>query len=102
MGLMDLLLGRISNFGTFALIAYSAGHIKIAHYLCIPYAGSAELTVVAGALVWNLIGIFMVLIPISSNFMGDVGSLGLGRCSPLLHLLVSKIIIGVGRRFCCG
>lgn len=78
-GLDGLAIGSlISNFGVFALIAYSAGHIKIAHYLCIPYAGTAELAVVASALVGASLGFLWFNTYPAQIFMGDVGSLGLG------------------------
>lgn len=86
-GLDGLAIGSlISNFGTFALIAYSAGHIKIAHYLCIPYAGSAELTVVAGALVGTSLGFLWFNTYPAQIFMGDVGSLGLGAVLAFIAL----------------
>ncbi len=71
-GLDGLAVGpTITTSVTFLILAYCAGHAKIAEYLQIPYvAGSGELAAWLG---------FLWLNPYPAQvFMGDVGSLALG------------------------
>ena len=46
----------IVNFASFAFICYLAGHKQFASYLYIPYAGSAEIAILAVTLVGALLG----------------------------------------------
>ena len=56
-GLDGLAIGSlIPNFAIFTLICYLAGHIKIAEYLQIPFAGSAELAVLGATLIGSSLG----------------------------------------------
>ncbi len=68
----------IANFGSFALICYLAGHKHFSSYLYIPYAGSAEIAILATALVGTLLGFLWYNSYPAQIFMGDVGSLPLG------------------------
>lgn len=64
---------------TYLLFSYSAGHIKIANYLQIPYiAGSGELTIFCGAMLGAATGFLWFNTYPAQIFMGDVGSLALG------------------------
>jgi phospho-N-acetylmuramoyl-pentapeptide-transferase len=64
---------------TYLLFSYSAGHIKIATYLQIPYiAGSGELTIFCGAMLGAATGFLWFNTYPAQIFMGDVGSLALG------------------------
>lgn len=83
----------IYNFGTFALIAYLAGHLIISAYLHIPFTGSSELSVLACAFVGALIGFLWYNAYPAQVFMGDVGSLPLGACLALLALMTKQEIL---------
>lgn len=64
---------------TYLLFSYSAGHIKIANYLQIPYIpGSGELTIFCGAMLGAATGFLWFNTYPAQIFMGDVGSLALG------------------------
>jgi len=78
-GLDGLAIGSlIPNFALYALIAYVAGNNFIANYLHIPFAHSAEIVVIAAALVGASMGFLWFNTYPAQIFMGDVGSLGLG------------------------
>lgn len=68
----------IANFGSFALICYLAGHKHFSSYLYIPYASTAEIAILATALVGTLLGFLWYNSYPAQIFMGDVGSLPLG------------------------
>ena len=64
---------------TFGLIAYLIGSAKFAGYLQIHYvAGTAELSVICGALIGAGLGFLWFNAPPAMIFMGDTGSLALG------------------------
>lgn len=79
-GLDGLAIGPvITTAGTFLLLAYVAGNIKIAEYLEIPYiAGAGELSVYASAMAAAGLGFLWFNSHPAQVFMGDVGSLSLG------------------------
>ena len=65
--------------GTFMVLAYLAGNVKIASYLQIPYvSGSGELTVFCGAMVGAAMGFLWYNTYPAQVFMGDTGSVSLG------------------------
>lgn len=68
----------IVNFASFSLICYLAGHKQFAQYLYIPYAGSAEIAILAATMVGVLLGFLWYNTHPAQIFMGDVGSLPLG------------------------
>jgi len=76
----------IFSFSTFAFIAYLAGHIKFASYLFIPYSASAELSILACAMIGGLIGFLWYNTYPAQIFMGDVGSLAMGAGLAFLAL----------------
>ncbi len=93
-GLDGLAIGSlISNFVTFALICYVAGHVGLARYLAIPYAGTAEITIVAAALVGASLGFLWYNAYPAQIFMGDVGSLALGAGLGFIALLSRQELI---------
>ncbi len=78
-GLDGLAIGALlSNFGVFSIVCYCAGHASLAQYLHIPFAGTAELAVVGGALLGASLGFLWFNTYPAQIFMGDVGSLSLG------------------------
>lgn len=69
----------IVAFFAYGVLAYIAGHARIASYLVVPSVpGSGELTVLCGAIVGACIGFLWYNAHPASIFMGDVGSLPLG------------------------
>lgn len=90
-GLDGLAAGSLAvNFSLFGLIAYLAGHHAIADYLFIPFVQSAELTIVAAAIVGSLLGFLWFNVYPAQLFMGDVGSLSLGALLALLALMTKQ------------
>ncbi|HBR70744.1 TPA: phospho-N-acetylmuramoyl-pentapeptide-transferase [Candidatus Dependentiae bacterium] len=83
----------IANFATFSLICYVAGHLKIAQYLAIPFAGCAELAVVGAAIVGALFGFLWFNTYPAQIFLGDVGSLGLGAALALIALMAKQELL---------
>ena len=65
---------------SFGLISYLAGNAVFADYLNIHYvAGTGELAVLCGAVIGAGLGFLWFNAPPASIFMGDTGSLALGR-----------------------
>ncbi|MGD2063249.1 MAG: phospho-N-acetylmuramoyl-pentapeptide-transferase [Nitrospirota bacterium] len=63
----------------FALIAYVAGHVKLAEYLNLVYIpGVGELSVFLGAMIGAGLGFLWFNTYPATVFMGDIGSLSLG------------------------
>jgi phospho-N-acetylmuramoyl-pentapeptide-transferase len=90
-GLDGLAIGSlITNFGVFSLIAYIAGHIKLSAYLNIPFAGTAELTILGGALLGASLGFLWYNSYPAQIFMGDVGSVALGAVLGLIALMTKQ------------
>ncbi|MFA5075226.1 MAG: phospho-N-acetylmuramoyl-pentapeptide-transferase [Candidatus Babeliales bacterium] len=75
------------NFSTFSIIAYLAGHKIFSQYLYIPFAKSAELSVLGAALVGTLLGFLWYNTYPAQIFMGDVGSLALGAGLALMAIM---------------
>jgi phospho-N-acetylmuramoyl-pentapeptide-transferase len=87
-GLDGLATGPLMfNFSTFALIAYIAGNKILSRYLFIPFAGSAELSIIAATLIGTLLGFLWYNTYPAQIFMGDVGSLALGAGLGLIALM---------------
>lgn len=83
----------ISNFMTFSIICYLAGHFAIARYLHIPFAGSSEITVIGATLVGASIGFLWYNTYPAQIFMGDVGSLALGSGLALMAIISKQEIL---------
>lgn len=93
-GLDGLAIGSlIPNFATYALICYVAGHYQLADYLHIPYAGSAEIAVLASILVGASLGFLWYNAYPAQIFMGDVGSLALGAGLALAALMAKQELL---------
>ena len=99
-GLDGLAIGPIViAFLSFLVFSYLAGHIKIAHYLQIPYvSGSGELTVVCGAVVGAGMGFLWYNTYPAQVFMGDAGSLSLGAALGMIAVIckqeITLILVG--------
>ncbi len=94
-GLDGLAIGPvITTAGTFMLLAYLAGHVKIAEYLEIPYvAGSGELAVFAAATAAAGLGFLWFNTHPAQVFMGDVGSLSLGGAIGSLAVVTKNEVL---------
>ncbi len=93
-GLDGLATGPLlSNFASFAIITYLAGHKKFAAYLFIPYAGSSEMVIIATILIGALLGFLWYNAHPAQIFMGDVGSLPLGAGLALLALMARQELL---------
>ncbi|HEY8278651.1 MAG TPA: phospho-N-acetylmuramoyl-pentapeptide-transferase [Bdellovibrionota bacterium] len=94
-GLDGLAIGPvITTTGTYMLLAYLAGHSKIAEYLEIPYvAGSGELAVFAAATAAAGLGFLWFNSHPAQVFMGDVGSLSLGGAIGALAVVTKNEIL---------
>ncbi len=78
--------GLLSNFATFSAICYLAGHSILAVYLGIPFAGTAELSIVGAALFGASLGFLWYNTYPAQIIMGDVGALGLGAVLAFMAL----------------
>jgi len=64
----------------FAFISYVTGNILFSNYLQIPYIeGTGEVAIFCGAIIGSCLGILWFNAPPANFFMGDTGSLSLGR-----------------------
>lgn len=82
--------GLLTNFATFSIVAYLAGHVGMAEYLAIPYVQTAELAVVGAALLGASLGFLWYNAYPAQIFMGDVGSLGLGAILAFMALATKQ------------
>jgi phospho-N-acetylmuramoyl-pentapeptide-transferase len=83
----------IPNFATFSLICYLAGNFKVAHYLHIPFAHSAEIAIIGATLVGASIGFLWYNTYPAQIFMGDIGSLALGSGLALMALISKQELL---------
>ncbi|MFZ5876218.1 MAG: phospho-N-acetylmuramoyl-pentapeptide-transferase [Nitrospirota bacterium] len=102
-GLDGLAIGPIIVAATaYMIVAYAAGHRKIADYLLISYIeGAGELSVFCGAMIGASLGFLWFNTYPATVFMGDVGSLPLGAALGLVAV-VSKhelLLVLVGGLF---
>src|SRR4030042_3471235 len=98
-GLDGLAIGPVLiSAGTFMVLAYLAGHVKIASYLQIPYvSGSGELAVFCGAMVGASMGFLWYNTYPAQVFMGDTGSVALGAALGTAAVITKKeILLAVG------
>lgn len=102
-GLDGLAIGPIIvAFISYTIFSYSAGHIKIASYLQIPYiAGSGELSVLCGAIMGTGLGFLWYNSYPAEIFMGDVGSLPIGAVLGTVAVITKQelVLILVGGLF---
>jgi phospho-N-acetylmuramoyl-pentapeptide-transferase len=94
-GLDGLAIGPMTiAAGTFSLLAYLAGHVKIAEYLQIMYvAGAGEMAVFAGAMVGASMGFLWFNTYPAQVFMGDIGALSLGGGLGTLAVITKNEIL---------
>jgi phospho-N-acetylmuramoyl-pentapeptide-transferase len=87
-GLDGLAIGSlISNFTTFSIICYLAGHKALSAYLHIPFAGTAELSVIGAILIGTSLGFLWFNAYPAEIFMGDIGALSLGAVLGLIAII---------------
>jgi phospho-N-acetylmuramoyl-pentapeptide-transferase len=96
-GLDGLAIGSLlPNFALFSLIAYLAGHAKLASYLHIPFAASAEIAIMGASLIGASLGFLWYNAYPAQIFMGDVGSLALGGGLALMALIAKQeLLLGI-------
>jgi phospho-N-acetylmuramoyl-pentapeptide-transferase len=94
-GLDGLAIGPVMvAAGTYAVIAYVTGHMKLAEYLQIPYvAGVGELSVFCAALVAAGLGFLWFNAYPAQMFMGDVGSLALGAALGVVAVMTKNEVL---------
>lgn len=94
-GLDGLAIGPVMiAAGTYAVIAYVTGHLKLAEYLQIPYvAGVGELSVFCAAVVAAGLGFLWYNAYPAQMFMGDVGSLSLGAALGVVAVLTKNEVL---------
>lgn len=94
-GLDGLAIGPVLiAAGTFMVLAYLAGHVKIASYLQIPYvSGSGELTIFCGAMVGASMGFLWYNTYPAQMFMGDTGSVSLGAALGAIAVITKQEIL---------
>lgn len=94
-GLDGLAVGpTITTSVTFLILAYCAGHVKIAEYLQIPYVpGSGELAIFLAALSASCLGFLWFNTYPAQVFMGDVGSLALGAALAVVAVVTKNEIL---------
>jgi phospho-N-acetylmuramoyl-pentapeptide-transferase len=93
-GLDGLAIGSlISNFSTFAIICYLAGHFGVATYLQIPFAGTSEIAIIGAILVGASLGFLWYNTYPAQIFMGDVGSLALGAGLGLMGIMAKQELL---------
>lgn len=94
-GLDGLAIGPVMiAAGTYAVIAYVTGHLKLAEYLQIPYvAGVGELSVFCAAVVAAGLGFLWYNAYPAQMFMGDVGSLALGAALGVVSVMTKNEIL---------
>lgn len=94
-GLDGLAIGSTGiAMATFSVIAYGAGHARIAHYLGIPFVlGAGELTVFLLAGLGAAIGFLWFNCHPAEVFMGDCGSMALGGALGATAVLAKQEIL---------
>jgi phospho-N-acetylmuramoyl-pentapeptide-transferase len=91
----------MTTAATYAILAYCAGHARIAEYLLItPVPGAGELAIVCAAIATASLGFLWFNTYPAQMFMGDVGALALGGALGMIaviskHELVLLIAGGV-------
>jgi phospho-N-acetylmuramoyl-pentapeptide-transferase len=94
-GLDGLAVGpTMTTSVTFLILAYCAGHSRIAEYLAIPYVpGAGELAVFLGTLASACLGFLWYNTSPAQVFMGDVGSLALGGALGVTAVMTKNEIL---------
>lgn len=93
-GLDGLAIGALlPNFATFSFICYLAGHFGLALYLNIPFAGTAEISIIGAILIGSSLGFLWYNTYPAQIFMGDVGSLALGAALALMAVMAKQELL---------
>ncbi len=94
-GLDGLAIGTsLIASGTYAILAYTAGHAKVAGYLDVTNVkGVGELSIVCGAMVGASLGFLWFNCNPAQVFMGDVGSMALGGALGTTAILIKQEIL---------
>lgn len=94
-GLDGLAVGpTMTTAATFAVLAYCAGHVRIAEYLQIPYIpGAGELAVFLATVCAACLGFLWFNTYPAQVFMGDVGSLALGAALAVCAIITKNEIL---------
>lgn len=83
----------LPNFITMAIAAYLAGHVLLAHYLYIPFTGSAQLAIAGAAAAGACLGFIWHNAYPARMWMGDVGSLSLGAALAVCALIAKQELL---------
>jgi phospho-N-acetylmuramoyl-pentapeptide-transferase len=76
------------------ILAYCAGHTKVASYLQIPYvAGAGELAVFLGTVACSCLGFLWFNTHPAQVFMGDIGALALGGALAIPAIVTKNEIL---------
>ena len=92
----------ITTSATFLVLAYCAGHVKIAEYLQIPHIpGAGELSIFCASIAASCLGFLWFNTYPAQVFMGDVGSLALGAALGTVAILIKQelLLVMVGGVF---
>lgn len=94
-GLDGLAIGPIITTAmTFGILAYLAGHARLAEYLFIPYVENAsELSIVCSAIVCAGMGFLWFNTYPAQVFMGDVGALALGGALGTIAIITKNELL---------
>ncbi|GDX81502.1 phospho-N-acetylmuramoyl-pentapeptide-transferase [Deltaproteobacteria bacterium] len=94
-GLDGLAIGStITTAGTFAVLAYVAGHSEFSSYLHIPYvAGAGEVAIFCLALVGAGLGFLWYNAYPAQIFMGDVGALAIGGAIGSMSVFIKQELL---------
>jgi phospho-N-acetylmuramoyl-pentapeptide-transferase len=86
--------GTLIVAATFAILAYVAGHAKMAAYLMVPHVpGGGELAVFLGAMVGSSLGFLWFNAYPAEVFMGDTGSLALGGALGTVAIMIKQELL---------
>ncbi len=83
----------LPNFALFSALCYLAGHAKLASYLLIPFAGTAEIAIAGAIILGACLGFLWYNAYPAQIFMGDVGSLALGGALGFMAILCKQEIL---------
>lgn len=91
-GLDGLAVGpTITTAATFLILAYCAGHFKLAEYLQIPYiVGAGELAIFLGTIAASCLGFLWYNTYPAQVFMGDIGALALGAALGVVSVITKN------------
>jgi len=80
--------------GALGIFAYTAGNVKLASYLLIPYVpGAGEVVIFCGAFVGAGLGFLWFNAYPAQVFMGDVGALALGAALGVVAVIVRQELV---------